>query len=347
MKKLNIVLIVLAVFCLLLPLSGCEKSPEVFEKEYFEYFNTVSTVYSYADENESDFEENCRVIESILEKYHRLFDIYNEYEGINNLCTLNKNAGGELIELEAELIDFLLYAKELYGVTGGEMNVMMGSVLSLWHKCRTSAAQMPEKASIPSHNDLFSASEHISIDLLEIDAEGGKARIADALASIDVGAVGKGYAAEIVAEYLSRKEVSGYVIDLGGNLRLVGSKPDGGGWTTGITDPFGGVGYAERLILTDTSCVTSGNYERYFELDGVKYHHIIDKDTLYPSEHFVSVTVICRDSGLADALSTALFCMSYEEGSLLVRKLEGVEAIWIKSDGERLCSDGIVNLRAK
>jgi len=96
--------------------------------------------------------------------------------------------------------------------------------------------------------------------------------------------------------------------------------------------------------LKDTACVTSGVYERFFNVDGKQYHHIIDKDTLYPAEYFLSVSIITRDSGLADALSTALFCMSYEDGKELVNGLEGVEVIWIDHGGNMLCTDGIADM---
>jgi thiamine biosynthesis lipoprotein len=137
------------------------------------------------------------------------------------------------------------------------------------------------------------------------------------------------------------------VLDVGGNLRIVGAKPDGNGWITGIKDPHNASKYAEKLTLSDISCVTSGDYERYFEVDGIRYHHIIDKDTLYPAEHFSSVTVICRDSGLADALSTALFCMSYEEGRALVDALDSVEVIWVTKAGGKYTTDGIDRMRSR
>ena len=99
--------------------------------------------------------------------------------------------------------------------------------------------------------------------------------------------------------------------------------------------------YAATLKLTDTACVTSGNYERFFSVDGKQYHHIIDRDTLFPAEQFASVTIITRDSGLADALSTALFCMSYEDGLALAKSLGGVEVLWINHDGTLLYTDGL------
>jgi len=333
----------LCVLCLFLSFWGCESQVQVFEKTYFEYFDTVSSVYSYAGDSEESFEAICREIESLFEKYHRLFDIYNEYEGINNLYTLNESAGGEEIVLDRELIDFLICAKALYISTNGEMNVMMGSVLSLWHDCRENAG---DNAKIPTKAALDEAALHTSIDLLEIDSERGTARITDPEASIDVGALGKGYAAERVALCLEEKGISSYVLDVGGNLRIVGEKPEGGGWITGIKDPHNRDEFAERLTLADTSCVTSGDYERYFEVNGIRYHHIIDKDTLYPAEHFSSVTVICRDSALADALSTALFCMSYEEGCSLVSRLDGVEVIWITKAGEKYTTGGIDGMRS-
>ena len=157
--------------------------------------------------------------------------------------------------------------------------------------------------------------------------------------SLDVGAIAKGYAAEMIAESLREKGISGYLISIGGNVCAVGAKPDGKQWTVGIEDPFGD-GFCETVGVRDVSVVTSGSYQRYFELDGVRYHHIIDPDTLFPENRFVSVTVISGNSALADALSTALFNMNIEQGKALVASLEDTHAMWLTADGEKLCSDG-------
>lgn len=340
MKKATIIISVFCIICLLFSFSGCESKQKPQSKTVFNYFDTVSTIYSYAGDTEAEFSENCSELEAILEKYHKLFDIYNEYDGINNLCTVNKRAGGAPVEVESELIDLLVYARELYYVTNGEMNIMMGSVLSLWHEAR-------EKGSLPDESALFRMSEFTSIDLLEIDRKNNTVRIAHPFASIDVGAVGKGYATEKAAEYLESKGVSSYVLDVGGNIRMIGEKPDGGRWVTGIKDPHDTSKFAEKLLLSSTSCVTSGDYERFIEQDGVRYHHIIDKDTLYPSRIFSSVTVICEDSGLADALSTALFCMELEEGERLVFSLGNVDVIWVTTTGEKHVTAGIYEARVK
>ncbi len=311
------------------------------EKIFFEYFDTMSYIYDYSNNSYSEFEENCELALSILNEYHRLFDIYNEYSDINNLRTVNKNAGGEAVKVDERLIDFLLYAKEIHSKTDGEVNIMMGAVLKLWRDSHESSLSASEDVHVPSTDELYAAAGHSSIELLVIDTENNTVKITDPKASIDVGALGKGYAAQKLAEELIRNGVEGYVLDLGGNLKIIGTKPDGSGWSTGIRDPENTQNYIHYLKLSNTSCVTSGDYERYFTVNGKKYHHIIDKDTLMPSEHFSSVTVITPDSALADALSTALFCMSYEDGCELLKKFDGIEVIWITRTGEKLLTDGL------
>ena len=161
--------------------------------------------------------------------------------------------------------------------------------------------------------------------------------------SLDVGAIAKGYATEQVAAYMESQQITGYLLNVGGNVRCVGSRYDGSDWRVGVENPLAEDGnrpYLEVLNINDISLVTSGNYQRYYEVDGVTYHHIIDSDTLMPATDFVSVSVLCKDSGLADTLSTALFVMSFKEGIELVENLSGVEAMWLQSNGEVSYSSG-------
>ena len=333
---------------LLVFMTGCPQSAvktEPLGMVYYTYFDTVSYIYNYAGGDSKKFEEICSETAKILEEYHNLFDIYYEHSGVTNLRTINLNAGGEPMKVDQKLIDFLLYAKELYTLTGGEMNVMMGAVLRPWHDCRQAASSDPANAAIPSTEVLEEANKHTSIDLLEIDEKNLTVRISDPAASLDVGALGKGYATERAAQYLESIGATSYVLNIGGNIRIIGTKPDGSGWLTGIKDPMtGGTTYAKYITLANTSCVTSGTYERFYSVGGVRYHHIIDKDTLMPSEHFASVSIITKDSGLADALSTALFTMSYEDGLALVTSLGGAEVLWITPEGEGHMTDGFKQL---
>ena len=352
MKRFISLLCMCVMLGLLVLLTGCPNTTIEGEKNkskgkvYFSFFDTVSYVYSYSGDELSVFDENCNEVSKLLEKYHRLFDIYNEYSGVTNLRTLNLNAGKEAMKVDKELIDFLLYAKELYVLTNGEMNVMMGSVLRLWHDCRE-MSKNPSLAKIPTTEELNEASLHTDISNLVIDEQNQTVRILDAKASIDVGALGKGYATEKAAELLRSRNALSYVLNIGGNIRTIGTKPDGSGWGTAIKDPQDSNKYAIVIDIADTSCVTSGDYERFFTVGGTKYHHIIDKDTLMPSTYFSSVSIITPNSGLADALSTALFTMSYEDGVELVNKIGNVEVFWITRDGTKLYTEGFGDLIKK
>ena len=347
MKRIGIWLLLTAMVIPLLAGCSAPETPaaqtENKGKSYFTYFDTVSYVYSYAGDSAEQFDERSAEVSDILGEYHRLFDIYHEYSGVNNLCTLNLNAGGEPIEVDEKLIDFLLYARELYQATDGEMNVMMGAVLRIWHDLRDAASDDPGAARLPTEEELSTAAEHTDFSLFEIDEDARTVRIADPAASIDVGALGKGYATEMAARALEAEGVSSYVLNVGGNIRIIGTKSDGTGWVTGVKDPRNTSEFAIKLRLADTSCVTSGVYERYYTVDGVRYHHIIDKDTLFPAEYFSSLTVITKNSALADALSTALFCMPYDDGAALAEKL-GVDVLWIFPDGEMKYTPGIEKL---
>ena len=350
--------VLLLLLTLLPALAGCgareTQSPQPDEetqkiepkgKVYYTYFDTVSYVYDYAGDSAERFDERSAEVSHILQEYHQLFDIYHEYSGVTNLCTLNKNAGGEPMEVDERLIDFLLDAREMYELTSGEMNVMLGAVLRLWHDCREAAESDPSHATIPAREQLEEAYRHTDISLLEIDEEKRTVRIADAAASIDVGALGKGYATERAAEYLEREGARGYVLNIGGNIRCIGDRPDGSGWVTAVRNPDSAAeDFACRLRIRDTACVTSGVYERYFTVAGTRYHHIIDRDTLFPAAYYDSLTVVTRDSALADALSTALFCMPQEEGEKLAETIGGVEILWIYPDGAQRCTPGFAVL---
>ena len=338
---LALAFLLVAVIALAVILLTREEKPSLKSKTFFgEYFNTVSTVYCYSDDSDRVFSENCLAVEGLLDEYHKLSDIYNEYEGINNLKTLNEAAGGEPIRIDSRLMDMLVYAKEIYTLTDGAVNVMLGAVLSLWHECREAADKNPAAAALPDPTALAEASRHCDINSLVLDRENMTAVITDPDASIDVGAIAKGYATERAAELLSSRGADGYALDIGSNMRTVGSHPTEGEWTVKIRNPkpTADSPYADEVKLTEGAVVTSGNYERYYTVAGKKYHHIINKDTLMPAEFFASVSVVHPDSGFADCMSTALFNMSYDDGIALIAKAEAagygkLRAIWISADG--------------
>ena len=328
-------------------LFGCtpkgEKEPKTKAESIYEYFDTVSVIFSYRGDTESEFKANCDAVRELLKEYHQLFDIYYEYASVNNIKTVNKNAGISPVEVDGKLIDFLLYCKELYTVTGGETNVAMGAVLKLWHDAREKAESSPQNAFVPSEQQLSEAALHTDIEKLIIDKEAKTVYLSDPEMSLDVGAIAKGYAVEKAAELLISRGVTSYVLNFGGNIRAIGTKVSGKGWVTGITNPdkTSDESFVCKVDLKDVSLVTSGDYERFYTVGEERYHHIIDRDTLMPSKHFSSVSVFTKNSALADALSTALFCMSYEEGLALITSIGGVNAVWVHPDGTVKMTEGV------
>ncbi|MBQ3489846.1 MAG: FAD:protein FMN transferase [Clostridia bacterium] len=329
MKKIIAFLLVISLlFCFCL--CGTKK----YTGYSFDYFDTVTTVIGYA-KNQKEFNDIKDRIFSELSEYHRLFDIYKTYEGIENLCTLNRE---RTIEADSRILDMLTYAKEMYEKTNGKLNISMGSVLSVWHDYRK------EGKTLPPSELLTEASLHMNPKDLLIDSENGTVTLTDSGMLLDVGAVAKGYAAEMTAQMLEEDGISGYIINIGGNVRTVGTHGDGNPWTVGIENPLkGGEDYLAYLSFSGESLVTSGSYQRYYIVDGKEYHHIIDPETLMPSEYFLSVSVVCRDSAAADALSTALFCMPFEEGLSLVESIPETEALWLYADGTQKTSSGFSN----
>jgi len=324
----------LAVSMLISPLSlcACEKGMEKHTEYLFDYFDTVTTVTGYS-ENRSEFDEVVGKIKGSMNEYHRLFDIYNEYEGMNNVKTLNDKAHGEenAVEVDPRIIEILDFSKEMYTLTDGKVNVAFGSVTSVWHNYREAAKNGDGK--VPTKTELQTAAKHCDIDDVVILKDENKVYFTDHELKLDVGAVAKGFAAEKIAEMLEGDGVAGYVLSRGGNVRAVGTSPDGDKWKVGVEDPDGGETYPALLELESEALVTSGSYRRFYTSEGVDYHHIIDPVTLFPSDRYKSVSVVCSDAGLGDALSTALFNMSVEDGEKLISGLGGVGVLWIKTDG--------------
>ena len=306
----------------------------------FDYFDTVAIITGYENSQE-EFDAVAEEILSQLAEYHKLYSIYHRFDGLENLCTINELVDGahRTVTVDRRIIDMLLYAKEMYTVTDGMLNVAMGSVLSLWHDYRTIGKDDPSQATLPPMDLLKKAAEHTDINKMIIDEQNCTVTLTDPLMKLDVGAIAKGYATERIALSLEEKGISGYVLNIGGNVRTIGTKPDGSMWSAGIENPKGDE-YLAYLQLNGQSVVTSGSYQRYYVVDGKRYHHIIHPDTLMPSENFLSVSVVCKDSGFGDAMSTALFCMPQEKGLSLIESMPEVEAMWVSQDGSQTTSSG-------
>ena len=326
-------------------LTGCAAPVETAKKKQYQatfltLFDTVTTIVGYA-ETEEEFKEQTDKIHDELEIYHQLFDIYNDYEGVSNIKTINDQAGIAPVKVDQKIIELLKDCQGYYEMSDGAVNVAMGSVLYLWHESRNDGINDPEHAKLPQEDALKEAAMHCSFDSVIIDEEASTVYLEDEKQRLDVGAVAKGWATERVCE----NAPSGMLVSVGGNVRATGPKPEkNSSWVVGIQEPDGKSGeYLHTVYVNQESVVTSGDYQRYYTVDGERYHHIIDPDTLYPAQKWKAVTIVCEDSGLADALSTALFLLSQEEGQKLLDEMNAC-AIWVDFEGEIYYSTGFQEL---
>lgn len=348
MKK--IVAIIITAFIVISGLSGCKTNTvskyQKYSDTFFDAFDTMIMVVAYT-KSEDEFKAYFDKIEKQFIKLHKLYDIYNNYEGINNIKTINDNAGIKPIKVDKEIIDLIEFSKTWYKKTGNHTNIAMGSVLSIWHNYREEGLNDPDNAKIPPMKELQEAAKHTDIDKVIVDTENSTVYLEDKKMSLDVGAVAKGFATEIIAKEITKDGLESGIINAGGNVRVLGKPLDGvrERWGIGIQNPDNTVISDEDnidiIFLNNKSVVSSGDYQRYYIVNGKVMHHLIDPKTLMPGEYYKAVTIVTQDSGLADFLSTTTFLLPYDESRSLVESLDGVEAIWIMKDGKIEATKGL------
>jgi len=328
--------------------SSAADGPQRYSTVFYDVFDTVTQVIAYCD-SEEEFTAQMDALHADLVEYNQLYDIYNDYDGVTNIKTINDNAGIAPVTVDDKILGMLELAQTMYDTTGGKLNIALGSVLNIWHNYREAALADDNDSNnqLPTQEELDAAAQHCDIANLIIDEDAKTVYLADPAMSLDVGSVGKGYAVEQAAQAAEARGLTSALISVGGNLRAIGTKPDGSQWVGGVENPWNSSevytnssSTVAAVKMSDLSLVTSGDYQRYYVVDGVRYHHLIDPATLWPAAYFDGVSVLAPDSGVADCLTTGLFCLPLEEGKQLVESLDGVEALWCTTDGEVVTSSG-------
>lgn len=352
-KKAVTVMLAAAALCLL---CGCSvgragTANTKYRGEFLDTFDTMVIVVAYA-ESEEEFSDIYETVHNSFLEMHALFDIYHSYDGINNIKTINDNAGLMPVKVDGRVTDMLKAAKEWYAKTDGAVNVAMGPVLGIWHDYREAGLAQPERAELPPMEKLHEANGSTDIDDVIIDEKASTVFLKEKGMSLDVGAIAKGYAAEAAADELISAGYDSVLLSAGGNIRAVGAPKDGmrRKWGVGIKDPDSVLGWSpdeENLIdvafVSDMSVVSSGGYERYYTVGGADYHHLIDPKTLMPADYYKAVTVVTEDSVAADVMSTALFLLPPQESSALAERA-GVEAMWIMADNGIQTTSGMKSM---
>ena len=345
MKKLLRLLLTVLLIPVFILYPNAKAEPKRYTNHFFGTFDTIVSLIGYATDQKT-FDSAFLEVQERFTYLHRLFDKYNAYAGINNLYTINQKAAQEPVKVAPELMEVLVYCRDMQKKYPGTNNIALGSVLNIWHDYREDAQNDPSTASVPELAKLMEAAAHTDMDKVILDEANSTVFFEDPLLSLDVGAVAKGYASESAAQLLLASPMTSFILNAGGNVRA-GDKPLDGriAWGVGIQDPFSSA-YSdappvETLYLRGMSVVTSGINERYYEVDGIRYHRLIDPGTLFPARHMASVTIVTESSTLADFLSTTLFMMPYEEGRALIDSLPEVEAMWVLLDGSVQMTDGL------
>ncbi len=330
MKKILFIFILV----LLLVVLGCDKNSGYTEyNENFESMDTQIFITFYKNkETKIDANDVLNEVKGIYLKYHNLTDKYNNHN-VNGVYEINEKAGLEEVVVNDDLFELLKQSKLYYEKSNGAFNPAIGAISSVWHKYRTDCLEN-EICQVPSDEELESKSSLINTEDLIFNEERKSVFLQTEGMSLDLGGIAKGYATNKVAEYLKSVGIDKYIINAGGNVDT-GLHPENRDWKIGLENPISIGEYYKVVELRNKSVVTSGDYQRYYEHEGIRYHHIIDTKTLKPLSLYKSVSVVCVNSGIADMLSTALYNLSIEEGQTVINKLDGdYKVYWYQADGE-------------
>lgn len=289
------------------------------------YLDTVITITAYGTADESVIDD-CF---SLVSQYEALFSRTAEGSDIWNV----NHSQGKPVTVSEETGELIALALQYSELSDNAFDITLAPYSILWDF-------QNNPGNVPSEADIAEAGKHTGLSNLHVDKN--IVTLEDPEGAIDLGGIAKGYIADRIKDLLLSRGIDSALINLGGNVLAVGAKPDGSHWKIGIRRPFADASELSAVVpVTDQSVVTSGTYERYFQVDGTIYHHILDPATGYPVENGLqSVSILSGSSADGDALSTACFVLGLAEGMELIESLEGIEAMFITEDGELHYSSG-------
>lgn len=308
-------------------LTGCsapaEEMQQPVERSLFA-MNTYMTFTAYGEDAQAALQE----AEECIQQVEGLWSVTDEDSEIYQA----NHSGGQPVTVSEETAEIISFALEMAQRTGGALDPTIYPVLTAW-------GFTTDSKQVPSQQQIAQLLEQVGYDRIQIN--GSELTVPDGM-ELDLGAVGKGYTADLVTEILRRHGVTSALISLGGNIQAIGSRPDGSDWRLGIRAPWesGNLGV---LTVSDAAVVTSGGYENYFDDEqGNIYWHILDPSTGYPADSGLqSFTIVGREGKMCDALSTALFVMGAQSAEQYWRENGGFEMLLVTDSGEMLITEGI------
>ncbi len=335
MKKYLKHLSLLLILCMFsAALSGCSlpSSEQTISKSGF-YFNTVIQITLYKSS-----------YESLLEDCFSLADTYESYfsntVSDSDISNIN-NADGAFVEVHDETIELLKKGIYYGDLSDGNFDITIGKLSDLWNFSTYALLDEVPESAVPTDDEIQEALK--TVDYKGVTIDGNKVALSNPDSKLDLGGIAKGFIADKMKAYLEENGVESGMINLGGNVLTLGKKADGSSYTIGIQKPFSEDGEAIASVeVADKTVVSSGVYERYYEIGDKFYHHILNPHTGYPYDnHLLGVTIICDDSVDGDGLSTTCFTLGLDDGMALIESLADVEAIFITDDYELHTSSGM------
>ncbi|MFV0314418.1 MAG: FAD:protein FMN transferase [Anaerotignum sp.] len=320
--------------------SGCvekrEQAQQMIEKYSEDDLHEMTTFamdtimqFTIYDENGEQFLIDA---EQEIRRLERLFSVTIEESEISNL---NQNAGQGSIAVSEDTFKILQRGKEIGELTNQSFDIAISPIVKAWGFTTDAQKHVPAEETIENLLLLTNA------DDLVLDQDETTAELLQVGMAVDLGGIAKGYTSDTITALLKEKGVTSGLFSLGGNISAIGTKPNGDKWKIAIENPIDANDYVGLLEVEDTSVITSGGYQRYFEENGKRYHHIIDSKTGYPANSgLISVTIICDDGAKADGLSTALFVMGLDQAVDLWRSSTGFECVFITEDGKVIATEG-------
>lgn len=309
------------------------------DRTFTGYFDTMLAVRIYVEE---DFDPTpvWEALDETFRHIHQITTRFEDFSGVTNVKTLNDNRDVAHV-VDEHLIQMTLLSHEYYEKTNGLFNVALGPVLDVWDYYREQCLNMGA-CELPSMTELESANRYVNMDNIVVDAEASTIMIKNGT-TLDLGGIGKGYAAQVAGDVLKEfDEVYKFMLNAGeSNIEFYGEHPirETGEWTIRVThpdntNPFMADWYARIQAFTGHHVVSSGDYQRYYSVDGIDYHHIINPNTLMPGRTMRTVTMLGPDGVVGDIYATAVFLMEVDEAIAFVDSIPCYEAIIFANDGQ-------------
>jgi len=310
---------------------ACTPSVHIYKRSQV-LMGTVVEI-TVAAQNEKSAEE---AMTAAFKEIRRLEEIMSTYIPSSDISRVNAAAGLSPVKVHRDLILVVKKALEFARVSGGAFNIALGPAIDLWN--------VTESDRVPSDQELEAIRPLTDLRNIIVDETAETLFLKEKGMRINLGGIGKGFAADYAYNVLLKQGIKSGIVAVAGDLRVFGKRPDGSAWNIGITHPRkkeGVMAQVQFLDRADMAISTSGDYERFFMKNGVRYHHVLSPDTLHPSRGNQSVSVIAKDSTTADAISTAIFAMDPAKGFKLLESLPGVEGIIMGDDGHIGLSPGL------